>query len=460
MKSNNCLGQLACLLLLLFYINCWMSACSDPTTIGSNLIDEESLLNVQYTDTFTVRAKTILSDSVRTAPIVQTTTAATGFVEITRPYLLGTLNDPVFGHSSASIYTQVRLRQNNINLGDDLQLDSIVLSLAYDPLGSYGDLTSKTDVYVYEVIEDLTPQEPYYHTKDFAYNLLPVGKRLNVQFAPEDTLRWQVLQADTLAEVELVPQLRVRLSDELGLRLLAQSGTSTFDENTNFLQFFKGLYITTLDEGNAVAYFNMRSDNSQLTLYYSTSDVEGQSINFLINENTAVTNRFKHDYEGTEVATALQMPAEQTELLYVQAMGGLGFEVDIPYLKNLGNVILNRLELEFFTVPDVSFTYATPSSFTLFAVDNGEVTGDDPITTQITTSAQPVNEDNEIIDSRHQMTFNFYGQEILQNLHDGETLKVFVNAQAARAERAIVLPPNHSDPNLRMTVKVTYTEIE
>jgi len=58
------------------------------------------------------------------------------------------------------------------------------------------------------------------------------------------------------------------------------------------------------------------------------------------------------------------------------------------------------------------------------------------------------------------MTFNFYGQEILQNLHEGEKLKVFVNSQAARADRAIVLTQNHSEPDLRMNVKVIYTEID
>ncbi len=66
------------------------------------------------------------------------------------------------------------------------------------------------------------------------------------------------------------PHLRIKLSDELGNRLLSQIGDIAFQNDKNFQQFFKGLYILPTNTNNTIAFFDIISEQSKMTLYYTT----------------------------------------------------------------------------------------------------------------------------------------------------------------------------------------------
>ena len=63
-------------------------SCTNPTGLGLDLL-EEDLLNLLYSDTLSIETGTAYGDSV----LVHTPTAFAG------AYLLGRLNDPLFGVS-------------------------------------------------------------------------------------------------------------------------------------------------------------------------------------------------------------------------------------------------------------------------------------------------------------------------------------------------------------------------
>ena len=67
--------------------------------------------------------------------------------------LLGSLNDPHFGRSDLSFYTQIGLTNNSLQWGDGAEVDSIILQMVYS--GYYGDTLSPLTLRVSEVLEEM-----------------------------------------------------------------------------------------------------------------------------------------------------------------------------------------------------------------------------------------------------------------------------------------------------------------
>ena len=95
-----------------------VASCTRPEeNIGLAVQPEEDLLGVNQTDTVSMIAYTKLLDSLRTDELSHT--------------LLGAFEDPIFGQSTASMFTQLRLSANDVDFGDPnkIVIDSLVLAL-------------------------------------------------------------------------------------------------------------------------------------------------------------------------------------------------------------------------------------------------------------------------------------------------------------------------------------------
>lgn len=445
----------------LFVLSIWIvtilvsitfNGCTESTGIGVDFIEEEEFPNSLVKDDFTIEISTTESDTVSTAP-----------PSLGSTYLLGALNDDTFGTSTADIFSQVLLPFDDVTLGDSLRLDSMILSFTYaSPTTFYGDTLQPVDISVYELTESMTPFETTTSTRNFAYKPNSIGGKNNVLFAPSDSVALnQVFIAsdgtDSLGVITVEPHLRIPLSEELGYRFLAQSGTQNFADNIAFESFFKGFYITTNRDANVIAYFNVLASRSRLILYYSQGQNTGQSIVFGINEFTAVSNYYTHNYEGTPVFDALQAsPPDGQEQAYIQSMAGVGMRVAVPNLNDLGNVAINQAELSMFVLPDSYDVFAVPSQLFLEAYNNN--TDERLGITLGTPETITDDEGNEMI--KYVFTYNFYTQDKLAGEYDDFEERIFVNNQRADASRVIIAGPDYPDPNYRMNFKVLYTEIE
>jgi len=115
------------------------AGCEKPGVIGLDVQPESDQFNVLFSDTSTIIAKTILEDSIRAdEPILS---------------LLGAYEDPVFGYTAASLYTQFSMTTNNVGFGSSFVPDSLVLTIGYN--GSYGPSPSAQTVNVYRLTEDI-----------------------------------------------------------------------------------------------------------------------------------------------------------------------------------------------------------------------------------------------------------------------------------------------------------------
>ncbi len=170
--------------------------------------------------------------------------------------LLGTFIDDVLGTTRADILTQLALPTLNFTYLDESVAtttpDSAVVTIDFDSY--FGVSTSPVEISIYEMKKALNENENYFSSIDPSL-YVDFKKKLN---AASELLTVR----DGLTGVKNT-QLSVKLSDEFVQRFFTKN-PSVFASQENFMNFFKGLYVTT-DFGSSVM-VNVKS--LSLTLYY------------------------------------------------------------------------------------------------------------------------------------------------------------------------------------------------
>ncbi|RLD36374.1 MAG: hypothetical protein DRI74_09140, partial [Bacteroidetes bacterium] len=147
-------------------------SCDKPGDIGEDLVVlDDNKLNVTFTDTLTINAYSVIVDSVTTNKL--------------KYNLLGSYYDGVFGTTTASIYTQMRLSDNNVDFGANAVCDSVILSLDY--YGFYGDTASEQTLRAYEVDEKMYPDSLYFSNDTLSVMPVEIGNQ-KVVFNPKDSV--------------------------------------------------------------------------------------------------------------------------------------------------------------------------------------------------------------------------------------------------------------------------------
>ena len=298
-----------------------MGSCQkEPDLIGLGLVPGNDLMQHEYIDTTTVIAYTVREDSVRTNELSAN--------------LLGSVADPVFGTTTASIYTQFRLPNVNTSFGTSPVVDSIILTLTYS--GIYGDSLAQKNIQVYELAGDLSKDASYYSTSTVRINPTIIGQ---ASFVPS------FLQPDSIDGEYIAPHMRINLTPAFANKLITASST-TLSSNDSFQKEFKGFYITSSNATNpgtgSILYLNLTGSMSKVTVHYHNS-TDTATLNFPINSSTnsycARFNHYNHfGYQGADPALISQFKGDTTSgnnELFVEAMGGAKIRVRFPYLTAL-----------------------------------------------------------------------------------------------------------------------------
>lgn len=313
------------LLFIISFYSCKKDGELSPDFDSANVV-------VQFTDTLSIETTLVRADSIQTdgADI----------------YLLGLYHDPIFGIRSSSIYTNIALSGTSTDFGSGFDIDSVVLTLEY--AGLYGDSNSAMSVNVYELSSTLDKNKTYYSNDTSAYSTL----LKSITFTPKTTNNVLTL----VDSVMHPPHLRIKL-DESGF-ISKLKAHPTFNNNTELNDVINGFYITTtnsvinnslLSGEGAIAYFNMNSPLSTVTVYYKNSTADSLQENFLIDASVKKFSHFSHNYTGTDIEKHLTNSASKDNTVgYVSSMAGVKTKLYVPYLKTLlkdGNVIINKAEL-------------------------------------------------------------------------------------------------------------------
>ncbi|MFZ4400091.1 MAG: DUF4270 family protein [Bacteroidales bacterium] len=323
------------LLFLLGFMIVLSSCQEEPDLIGMSLQSQNERFGVLFSDTSSIIAYSVFDDSLRTDNYSAS--------------LLGTFNDPVFGTTTANIFTQVRLSTLNPSF-TSASFDSLVLYLPYS--GSYqidpatmGDLQLK----VYEVTDKMYIDSVYYSDRKLNDNGLELA---NKTFTPKPT------DSVTINGVKYPAILQIKLNttaaNDLANKLLT-AGTSLAN-NDVFTAMFKGITIksiplTSQENKGSVLYFNLLSTLAKMTLYYkkAATDTVSTQYDFVFNDKAPKYTQFVHyDYKGLNATLAAEDSLKKQlgvtgyikdislgqQKLYLQSMGGVKVNFKFPYLRN------------------------------------------------------------------------------------------------------------------------------
>ena len=301
------------LILTIFSFLFLQLACNkEPESIGLDLLDE-SKLSV-YDTTFAITAYSTIDDSILTDELSAS--------------LLGSLQTEDFGLTNASFYSHLRLSSTSPDFGDDPQPDSAILSLVYAQY--YGFIATPLTVKVYEVIEDFYRDSSYYSTSNFE---IESSELANYTFIPNPTD--SIMQEDS---TYINADLRIPLNETFINKMLFPSDDSVYNSSDNFIEYFKGLYVTVDSMSNSgegsILYFDLLNPRSNVTLYYGDS----LSFEYSINSNCATVGKYQHNYSKSLDQNLVQqiMQGDTTlgsENLYLQGLGGIETRLDLSSLE-------------------------------------------------------------------------------------------------------------------------------
>jgi len=336
---------------------------------------DDGNLTIIFTDTFSLKTSIIEEPAGRT--------------DVATLHLLGVYNDPIFGMKSSSIYTNVGLAGATTDLGDQITIDSIILTL--DPVNYYGNSASSFTVNVFEISDNpLMPSTDYYSDTYTASQLTLLGSTVFTSSATDSILT----AIDTVMHKH---HLRVNLNDPTLITNIING--SPYTSNDALSAVFKGMHIVTSDTATypapiatgagAISYFDMNSALSGVTIYYNNSIGDSHQENFILNSDIETYSYFINDFTSTDIEKHLAnhlKDSRDTSRVYVSAMNGVRTKIEIPNIRELskeGNIAINKAEISFTLVDgsDVSPDEIL-SSLSLTGVDesgNAIILADDPL---------------------------------------------------------------------------------
>lgn len=443
----------------LFFFTCKKPALEDTALIPDNNF------NLEFTDTLTLRAYSVREESVDV-------TSATLCV-------LGFMDDPDFGKTTAGFYLPFMLVPGTDSaVFDDgpVVLDSVILYLRY--FGTYGDW-SKTypqAVTVYEMSEGIIDSLTYYSNQAFDLYPVPVGQINDFYPSTKDSV--------TVNGSKWPPVFRIKLNRDFGEKFTTASPSNFYSTET-LREFFKGLYVTgsKLNGGRGMVLLNPNSAYSKLTFYYHDMRDTAKTLDFRAHP-TSFVNRYEHDYTGATVKPYIDNPGTSSgdDLIFIQGLAGINAKITVPYIRNLGDIIINRAELvltQVVTTYDDTAYFKAPSVLTVLKSDSdgkiiGSVTPDQIFPASIFGGSKKNESDSAGTYIRYRLSLSQYYQEVLKSSGD---LGIFIlpsdltasNVQASDSllpgKRRAQLPNRiiaggGSHPQYALKLNLTYTVIQ
>ena len=433
------------------------TSCNESSVVGLDVQPSNDLLNVGFEDTTSINTRTVKGDSL----ITDETLISSGNV------LIGKYIDPVFGTSIASIYTQLRLPTNIVatSFGTAPVCDSIIISLIYEGT-AYGKKDKKLQkLNVYQLSESMSTASTYYSNSTLSKFSTDLTAADGYVFQPRTGS--STSDSVTVLGVKLKPQLRVPLDNAFGQLLLNNQGTGNIATNTDFQNFFKGVYITTENtstlpgEGNIL---HFKFGESKVTLYYHNSTTDSLKYDFNLG-SVARFNHFEHDYAGasSDLTNQFSTPSQtQNNTVYVQSMAGAKTKIEFPHLMNWlknGMIGVNKAELVISVDTTVSTymidTFAAPAALILFGIN------DDGTTYAIPDAFEGATYFGGTLNSGTvQYRFNIarYIQQVLDGDRNNNGLYILASNGAVYGNRAVI-SGGQSTSARPMKLNITYTKL-
>jgi Domain of unknown function (DUF4270) len=314
-----------------------LTACELPREIG---LPTGDLVGVNYTDTLTVRASTVLLDSIRTSGATQ--------------MLVGSYTDPLFGKISSRAFVEFSPGSFNFSQDKVYQYDSVGVVMSYSSNGYYGDTLQPFEMSLHRLTDTLVTGKTYYNYNTTRYDPSVFAK---FNFTPQSS-------NNTLSS---------RLPDDFGRQIFGlMFGSSRATNPSAFVREMKGFALIPSPKNKAIAGFP--SESIQVILFFHENGSAG-GIAYPLPLVTRRYNNIIADRKGTNIASLQPLkgisPQQLNGLTYIQDAVGVVTKLEIPYLSNLqknGRIAINRAELAITPEPIEGY-FPYPSGLVLAETD-------------------------------------------------------------------------------------------
>lgn len=330
------------------------------SVLGLDVQPDIDLLGVTISDTSSVFMHTQKIDSVRTYN--------------NQFKYLGSNQDPIFGQTHVSLYTNFSIANNltNVSFGNAPIADSAEIVLRFN--GNFtGDTTSDLNFQVHLLDNTIPKNIDFYtnHTLPFSNVTINAGK---ARFEGRGDGLYLIIPMNK-ALAQTIIQTRENLTN-----------------NTAFLNAYKGLYITTENSilsspgSGAIREYDLDDVLSGVYVYYREDGSvasKGKSAQFTFRGTDALRfNHIKYKYvSGAHQNLYAQLNGDTIKgntNVYLNSFGGTRVRVHIPFMKNFSdsvNVTISRAELVVKideALAPYTINYSYPSSLALIGCgENG-----------------------------------------------------------------------------------------
>ena len=306
--------------------------------------------------------------------VVATTEAFDSLVTEKPVYLmLGSYEDPVFGKAAANFATQVILSTMQPDFGENPTVDSVFMYLPF--IGFYGDTAAPFGLTVKQLDQPIFADSTYYAHSVFSGS---------------------TVLADTVVQPQPSRKRRVpgmvAPNEVIGLRLntaffqsqivdASSDSSADFSSNTNFLEYFRGIYVEGHPDNQAIYQFSPGDQDMRIRFFFSNDSLRadtvgpGYSVYDLLAWNVVKSaNTFAFDKTQADFDFDAQDTVAGELTTYVQGMGGAMTVVRLTGLQALkdSNYFVNYAELRIPVREGSALTYANPAKLTALLVSGND----------------------------------------------------------------------------------------
>lgn len=317
-----------------------ISSCGDSTPVGAGLVDEDEI-KVEFSEDFIIGARTVLNSGTVTFSKNETLSSDVHYA--------GEFEDPVFGKITSSFYCQNRYFSSFFPDFEDGELDSLVMTLRFDPTLTFGDSLASFDIEVYRLIENLDDLDSIASDSQFLIDSEPLAAAYGIVPGSIDTVVYYDPSPLIMDTIRVTNVVRMTLDQNYAQELYNSVAATGSDEN--LVDLFNGYYIKVTTEDNSLMAFELpqSSTNNNISMYYTSidgADTTSTRFDYLLGYIRPLI--FEHDYIGTPVIDALQRDIEGDDIGYIQGFNGPDIELDLTDLLKLSaeEPLINYVTLE------------------------------------------------------------------------------------------------------------------
>ena len=291
-------------------------------------------------------------------------------------FLLGSYDHPQFGRSNSSFVGQMVPSEYNHDFGDNVVLDSVVLTIPYYSRGIetseegdityeidsvYGDSPIKISVYrnnfffrTFDPFSDFDTSQSYFSNGSLSVEEVIDSGQLegDLLFEIDDFIpssdQINLTQIDTAGNPyvaqRIAPALRFKLNNPNDnfweSNFFENEGNQVLTNEPNFKEFFRGLYLKVESSSDgSMMLLNFASSNTKLTIHYtsdntnigdsdtgSVDEIETNQHEYVMNFSGNLINLFENE---TVVDVGLMDQTNGNENIYLRGGEGIISTIDL-----------------------------------------------------------------------------------------------------------------------------------